>query len=98
MAVLTTAPAASSPSSPSSESAKWPTFDEMASSILTSSSSSAAPDHADVVVNDAPAAANVLEPEMSMMDYAWNEDNIQIDFMTGERHFKSIKRGLLESS
>ena len=26
-----------------------------------------------------------LEPEVSMMDYAWNEDKIEIDFKTGKR-------------
>ena len=25
-----------------------------------------------------------LEPEVSMMDYAWNEDKIEIDFKTGK--------------
>lgn len=26
----------------------------------------------------------LVEPEVSMMDYGWNEDNIKIDFMTGK--------------
>lgn len=30
-----------------------------------------------------------IEPEVSMMDYAWNEDKIEIDFKTG-RHRKNI--------
>lgn len=33
-----------------------------------------------------------LEPEVSMMDYAWNEDNIQIDFMTVEDLRKLIEK------
>lgn len=32
-----------------------------------------------------------LEPEVSMMDYGWNEDDIKLDFMTGEKERKNEK-------
>ncbi len=32
------------------------------------------------------ASAVALDPEISMMDYAWSEDKIDIDFMTGNDH------------
>ena len=32
-----------------------------------------------------PNVLSGLEPEVSMMDYAWNEDKIEIDFKTGKR-------------
>ena len=31
-----------------------------------------------------------LEPEVLMMDYAWNEDKIEIDFKTGKSIFHII--------
>ena len=31
-----------------------------------------------------------IEPEVSMMDYAWNEDKIEIDFKTGKQKHNSF--------
>ena len=86
----------------SSSSSSWPTFDEMASSILSTQStpealSKSSSASLDLMQSDSPMEAassssssssgssfGVIEPELSMMDYAWNEDNIEIDFMTGK--------------
>ena len=37
-----------------------------------------------------PNVLSWLEPEVSMMDYAWNEDKIEIDFKTGKSIFHII--------
>ena len=77
-----------------SASSKWPTFEEMTAGLtsgLTSESASVPEvtlpevDEAvtSAVTSEPEAGPFGLEPELSMMDYAWNEDNIEIDFMTG---------------
>ena len=52
----------------------WPSFAEMVSK---------SPPPEEEEVEEAVGGALVVEPEVSMMDYAWNEDDIDIDFMTG---------------
>ena len=37
-----------------------------------------------MLADEAPHILSGLEPEVSMMDYAWNEDKIEIDFKTGK--------------
>ena len=37
-----------------------------------------------MLADEAPHILSGLEPEVSMMDYAWNEDKIDIDFKTGK--------------
>ena len=38
-----------------------------------------------MLADEAPHILSGLEPEVSMMDYAWNEDKIEIDFKTGKK-------------
>ena len=39
-----------------------------------------------------------LEPEVSMMDYAWNEDKIEIDFKTGRHYYYHLMKSILYTS
>ncbi len=69
------------------ESNTWPSFHEMLMTPTSSSESggdtpSAAPRGGQP--DDSAVGALVVEPEVSMMDYSWNEDDIDIDFMTGK--------------
>jgi hypothetical protein len=40
-----------------------------------------------MLADEAPHILSGLEPEVSMMDYAWNEDKIEIDFKTGKKRY-----------
>ena len=40
-----------------------------------------------MLADEAPHILSGLEPEVSMMDYAWNEDKIEIDFKTGKKGY-----------
>lgn len=84
-------------SSYTSDSGQWPTFAEMMASAVTSSTSSTKP-WTQKLPEASPLKDNMVSQpgpdvgssagsgqEAGLMDYAWNEDNINIDFMTGEK-------------
>ena len=67
---------------------EWPSFEEMTAGLTSKSSSLPEVTMPEIEVGEAVTSTPEggpygLEPELSMMDYAWNEDNIEIDFMTG---------------
>ena len=48
-----------------------------------------------MLADEAPHILSGLEPEVSMMDYAWNEDKIEIDFKTGKSFLIYLTYGFI---
>ena len=46
--------------------------------------------HDEMVADQGNKLMSGFEPEVSMMDYAWNEDKIEIDFMTGRNNYFTV--------
>ena len=46
--------------------------------------------HDEMVADQGNKLMSGFEPEVSMMDYAWNEDKIEIDFMTGRNNYCTV--------
>ena len=63
---------------PEAASSSWPSFAEMASSVMPDGVGGGGGG----VLREAEAAESYVGDE-DIMDYQWNEDNIDIDFITG---------------
>ena len=87
-AASTSAAAETSSSSSSSSSSSWPSFAEMASSVMPNGV-----DGGGVGVGGEAEDAESYVGDEDIMDYQWNEDNIDIDFITGnERNRKEEQK------
>lgn len=72
----------------SSSSSSWPSFAEMASSVMPNGV-----DGGGVGVGGEAEDAESYVGDEDIMDYQWNEDNIDIDFITGnERNRKEEQK------
>ena len=70
------------PVSSSSSSSSWPSFNDIMSTAKAAT---------DKEEEEKPMVFAAAQPDISMMDYSWNEDNIKIDFMTGKTRGSSGK-------
>ena len=69
---------------PEAASSSWPSFAEMTSSVMPDGVGGGG------VLREAEAAESYVGDE-DIMDYQWNEDNIDIDFITGnERQSRNM--------
>ena len=85
MAPAAAAAASTSAAAETSSSSSWPSFAEMASSVMPNGV-----DGGGFGVGEAGDAESYVGDE-DIMDYQWNEDNIDIDFITGnERQSRNM--------
>ena len=78
MAPAAAAAASTSAAAETSSSSSWPSFAEMASSVMPNGV-----DGGGVGVGGEAEDAESYVGDEDIMDYQWNEDNIDIDFITG---------------
>ena len=88
MAPAAAAAASTSAAAETSSSSSWPSFAEMASSVMPNGV-----DGGGVGVGGEAEDAESYVGDEDIMDYQWNEDNIDIDFITGnERNRKEEQK------
>lgn len=77
-------------SAEAASSSSWPSFAEMASSVMPNGV-----DGGGFGVGEAGDAESYVGDE-DIMDYQWNEDNIDIDFITGNERNGEQKHNMYE--